>query len=301
MKILLLYLILVLCSYFFLGCESKGNINLISTENTSSQNIFEDTSSTNKYCWLKQYETKNMLVNRIPLPEGFERTTIERATFSDWLRHLPLKTGTPAVKLYNGALKYNQSAQFAVLDINVGKEDLQQCADAVMRLKAEYHFSKKENDRIHFNYTSGDNAEYSKWIEGYRPVVKNNKVSFVKSAPRDSSYKNFTAYLRQVFMYAGTSSLSKELQTVPLSTMQVGDVFIYGGFPGHAVIVLDMATHKKTGKRIFILAQSYMPAQDIHVLKNPNAANTPWYPLEFEGALETPEWTFQHTDLKRFK
>lgn len=35
--------------------------------------------------------------------------------------------------LYNGSQKPNQSVHYAVFDIDVGKEDLQQCADAVMR------------------------------------------------------------------------------------------------------------------------------------------------------------------------
>jgi hypothetical protein len=46
-------------------------------------------------------------------------------------------------------------------------------------------------------------------------------------------------------------------------------VIIRGGFPGHAVIVMNMAVTTE-GKKIYLLAQSYMPAQDIHVLINPN-------------------------------
>ena len=86
-----------------------------------------------------------------------------------------------------------------------------------------------------------------------------------------------------------------------ISEMRIGDVFIQGGFPGHAVIVVDMAKNKATGKKIFLLAQSYMPAQDIHILKNPNHdALDPWYELDFEGPLYTPEWTFGKDNLKRF-
>ncbi|MBN2610182.1 MAG: hypothetical protein JXB00_01355, partial [Bacteroidales bacterium] len=54
--------------------------------------------------------------------------------------------------------------------------------------------------------------------------------------------------------------------------------------------------------KVFLLAQSYMPAQDIQILKNPNDKSiSPWYSLDFEGDLITPEWTFKKTDLKRFK
>ena len=96
--------------------------------------------------------------------------------------------------------------------------------------------------------------------------------------------------------------MSKELHSVQdVNKMQVGDVFIKGGFPGHAVIVVDMAINEETGKKLFLLAQSYMPAQDIHILKNPaNSRLSPWYELDFGEVLYTPEWTFDRDDLRRF-
>ena len=104
-----------------------------------------------------------------------------------------------------------------------------------------------------------------------------------------------------VFAYAGTLSLAKELNTVSVGEMKIGDVFIQGGSPGHAVIVVDMAENITTGKKVFMLAQSYMPAQDIHVLKNPdNRKISPWYGVDFGEELNTPEWKFFKKDLKRF-
>ncbi len=89
--------------------------------------------------------------------------------------------------------------------------------------------------------------------------------------------------------------------SVNLNDIQIGDVFIQGGSPGHAVIVVDMAIDSNQNK-VFLLAQSYMPAQDIQILTNPNDRKlSPWYKVNFEGDLETPEWTFKKSDLKRFK
>jgi hypothetical protein len=82
--------------------------------------------------------------------------------------------------------------------------------------------------------------------------------------------------------------------------MVIGDIFIQGGFPGHAVLVTDIATNPRTGEKVFLLSQSYMPAQDIHILKNLNDPDlSPWYKLDFEDHLHTPEWTFYTDDLKR--
>ena len=147
---------------------------------------------------------------------------------------------------------------------------------------------------------------YRVWFANCRNLntirIKNDKVQWVASANATSSYTSFKQYLIKVFTYAGTYSLSKELKKVAhITDIQAGDVFIQGGFPGHAVIVIDVAQHPHTKEKIFMLAQSYMPAQEIHLLNNPSNANlSPWYSTTFEGNLHTPEWTFSKADLKRF-
>lgn len=254
------------------------------------------------YLWLKEDNRDNAIVNRITVPKGFERIPVSKSSFGNWLRHLPLKPAKPPVYLHDGRKKNNQSAHHAVLDIDVGKRDLQQCADAIIRLRAEYLYSRNNYDAIHFNFTSGDEASYQKWQKGYRPLVRGNQVKWRKKRGYDKSHRTFRKYINTVFMYAGSYSLSQELKTVNnIQEMQIGDIFIKGGFPGHAVIVVDMATHKTTGKKLFLLAQSYMPAQDVHILKNPSHDNlTPWYQLDFGEMLDTPEWVFNHKQLKRF-
>jgi hypothetical protein len=83
------------------------------------------------------------------------------------------------------------------------------------------------------------------------------------------------------------------------NALQIGDVFIQGGSPGHAVIVVDMAQNKQKGEKKFILAQSYMPAQEIQILKNPKGEGV-WFSDRELDPLETPEWTFSIGSLKRF-
>ena len=86
-----------------------------------------------------------------------------------------------------------------------------------------------------------------------------------------------------------------------MKTIQIGDVFILGGFPGHAVLVVDVCENKSTGEKLFLIQQSYMPAQEIHVLKNLNNSEiSPWYSVNFSGDLETPEWTFTKEQLMRW-
>ncbi len=258
------------------------------------------------YLWLKQqkrdYDPSQSIERRIPVPSGYRRETSENF-FQQWLRRLPLKQGKPPVRLYNGTRKPNQTAHHAVIDIDVGRKNLQQCADAVIRLRAEFLYSIHDFPVIHFNFTSGDRIDWTRWSRGERPMVRGNKVQWKQSGKTGISYPNFRHYLDTIFMYAGTLSLSKELKPVRnVEEMEIGDVFIQGGTPGHAVIVLDMAAKRDTGKKLFLLGQSYMPAQDIHVLKNPDSDTlSPWYPVDFGQTLHIPEWTFSKNNLMRFK
>ena len=83
-----------------------------------------------------------------------------------------------------------------------------------------------------------------------------------------------------------------------MKNLAIGDVFILGGSPGHAVIVVDLARNKN-GEKVFMLAQSYMPAQETQILRNPSDAFiSPWYRAESQSKLHTPEWTFKIDELK---
>ena len=176
-----------------------------------------------------------------------------------------------------------------------------QCADAVMLLRAEYLYQNKRYDEISFNFVDGFNAKYSKWRKGYRINVGDNSSSYYKATDESNTYETFRKYMDIVFAYSSTLSLDEELKSVNVEDMQIGDVFIKGGSPGHCVIVVDMVQNKKTGEKIFMLAQSYMPAQQTQLLINPNDKDlSPWCSLDFGKELKTPEWTFTRDQLKRF-
>jgi hypothetical protein len=217
-------------------------------------------------------------IGQIPLPVGFRRTADPPASFAAWLRDLTLKQDK-TVYLYNGFPKKNQLAQYAVLQLPRSNTDLQQCADVVMRLRAEYLFHCKRYDEILF--TDFDGRQYA-W--------KHN-----------NDRKAFELYLNNVFGFCGSASLEKQLTTVAdFSSIEPGDVLIRGGFPGHAVIVADLAVNDK-GEKIFMLIQGYQPAQDIHVLVNPmDKGLSPWYKMSSSDTIYTPEWVFYRSQLRRW-
>ena len=68
------------------------------------------------------------------------------------------------------------------------------------------------------------------------------------------------------------------------------------------MIVADVAVNKTTGKKIYLLAQGYMPAQDMHIVINPNSLTlSPWYEINDDEKIITPGWVFEKNQLKRWK
>lgn len=253
------------------------------------------------YPWLATYDPAQAIRNRIPSPPGMRRVQTQPGSFARWLRWLPLRPGRPAVRLFDGREKSNQSAHIAVVDLDVPPRNLQQCADSIIRLRAEYLYAHRRQDEISFHFTSGDLAEFSRWSQGYRPSVAGRNVTWRRTGAAGAAHADLARYLTSVFMYAGTLSLAKELRKADIRNVAIGDVFIRGGSPGHAVIVVDVAAGATGTGRAFILAQGFMPAQEMHILRNPASPNgPPWFPANPDTALVTPEYTFSADSLKRF-
>lgn len=250
-------------------------------------------------------EVGNTVAQRFTPPAGFDRVGAISGSFAAYLRDIRLKpTGEP-VHLYNGELKRTQNVHAAVVDLSVGKRDLQQCADAVMRLHAEHLYSSGSQDEIAFDFTNGFKAEWKRWRQGERIRVSGNTCTWTSGEKPDASHDQLLRYLETVFTYAGSLSLQHELDRstpVDLSAtdLRAGDVFIRGGSPGHAMIVMDVARHRN-GHTAFLLAQSYMPAQEIHLVKNVRHPEMgAWFIRDGDDRLYTPEWTFDWGDRRRW-
>jgi hypothetical protein len=229
----------------------------------------------------------NLVATRFRLPDGFSSAPMNPNSWGNYLRNLPLKPDGSDVLTYSGAAKANHQTYLAVVNLPIGTKDLHQCADAVMRLRAEYLFSQAKFNEIAFRQASGKTISYTTWLAGKTP-----------------GKTNLWTYLETVFNTCNTTSLKQQLVSKPLETLAIGDVFITGPPPGHshghAIIVVDKCVDKN-GKVKFMLAQSYMPAQEIQILDNPSNPGCPWYDLDFGTTLDTPEWDFSASQLKSFE
>jgi hypothetical protein len=244
-------------------------------------------------------EAQRTVAERFAAPNGCERVACAPGSFGAYLRALPLKPPASAVLHYDGTPKHRQDVHAAVLDISVGRKDLQQCADAVIRLRAEYLWATGRSDEIAFRFTNGFLAEWKRWKRGERIRVDGKRCTWAPSAQPDDSHEQLLRYLDIVFTYAGTLSLSRELVAAD-GQPRPGDVLIQGGSPGHAMLVVDAACGSDN-RWYVLLAQGYMPAQDIHVVRNTGQARQgAWFAWGEGDQLRTPEWTFAWGDLRRW-
>ncbi len=246
--------------------------------------------------WQTTQRGGDSIEKRFTPPKGFTRAAAPPESLATFLRSLPLLDGNPDVLLFDGTVKRYQRGHLAVVDIDVGKHDLQQCADAVMRLLAEHRFAQKLP--VCFTATSGDALPWERYARGERPSVTKNHVEWSARATADNGHDAFRGYLESVFTWAGTMSLQRDLTAVADSArLEPGDVFIVGGSPGHAVLVADVVENEAKEQR-FLLVQSYMPAQQIHVLRGQEGV---WFTLPEPGKdLPTPEWTFPSGSRRRY-
>jgi hypothetical protein len=233
---------------------------------------------------------------RFPPPDNFTRVNSEPGSFGDYLRKCRLKEDGAPVKLFDGSTK-SKKVWAAVLDMPILNRDLVQSAGAIIKLRAEYLYQVKEFDKIVFSLTSGVKVPFSRFSEGWRMEAKGDKTEWVQKGKRGTGREVFDEYLEFIYNHCGTASLSADMIKADIKDIQIGDVFLQSGTPGHGVIVADLAENPH-GIKAVLLAQGSMPSQEVHVLESYYMI-TPWFRVE-DAELKTPEWNFPQGSLMRF-
>lgn len=245
---------------------------------------------------------KNTIRERFSAPKGYTWIEEQPDSFGYFIENFKLKPYGSQILKYDGTPIAMQDVHEAVFDIDTGNKDLQQCADAAIRLRAEYLYKAKKFDEIKFHFTSGDLVSWNDYKNGIRAFVNGNSVSFRKTADFDDSYPNFRKYLDLIFNYAGTISLNKETKPVAkTSDLKTGDILITPGSPGHIVFISGVCQNKE-GERLFLLSEGFTPAQSIHMLSNPFDKNiSPWYRLDVNSSeTKTARYFFKPTNFRSF-
>jgi hypothetical protein len=246
--------------------------------------------------------TGQTVEHRFTPPPGYLRIPMEETSYATYLRSMPLLPHGAQVKYYDGTVKPNNGIYAGVVQIDVGLEDLQQAPEICIRLRGEYLFKQQQYNKISFTISNHKRVSYVSWVEGLKMII-DGKTYWTKSPTEADRYPTFKRYLEFIFTYGDVESLLDDVQRTSLEQIQPGDMFIQVARPGHVVVVLDVAENRTTGDRVFLLAQSYKPAQSLQILVNPEDANrSPWYSISaIDDKITTPEFIFYKRDLRRFR
>jgi hypothetical protein len=220
-------------------------------------------------------------------------------SFGAWLRTLPLAPAGTPVKSYLGrvVLPPDHPNLAAVVAIDIGNVDLQQCADSVIRLHAEWQYAEGRRDQS-YRAASGAAMPFARWARGERLVPDGMGFAWKASGRADAGRASFRRWLDGVFAFANTGSLARDGEPVAPDDLRPGDFVVQAGSPGHAVLVLDVA--RAGDRRALLLGQGFMPAQSFQVLRPGEGAA--WFLVEPGAtALDTPFWPpFPWKALRRF-
>lgn len=287
-KILLVLILLIVVGLAFQFKPIKETVNYVSKSVVSKTSLISKDSLT--------------ISSRVKIPIGYKRIVYSKGSFQEYLRNYSLKPFGSKIINYDNSEYYWQQGHIGILDIPVPKNGLQQCADALIRIRSEYLWDSNRKSEIGFNFTSGHYCSWTKYAQGYRPIIKGNKVTFSKSASANASKENFYKYLNLIYMYSGTLSLSQELKVISsVEDLEIGDMLIKGGSPGHIVMLGDAAINEK-GEKLFLLFQGNTPAQTVHLVKNLEDSDiSPWYKLKMNAVIPVSNYTFYDSKFARFK
>lgn len=216
-------------------------------------------------------------VGDIDAPVGYTRAT---GSYADFMRRLPLKKRGSKVQLYTGGDARFQWLSTGVIDLPM-LSNSEQCADMTMRLRAEYLFSQGRYSEIRFLDVNGNTLQYR----------------------GGSSRSALEAFLKRAYGVCSTFSVSRETEPRPIREVQPGDVLVYPARKiegmGHALIVIDVA--RKGDKVAVMCAEGNTPARELHIVRNPNPINNPWFFFDGdESMLWVSVFHFGKNELRHY-
>lgn len=277
------------------------------TANVYSQEPQEtDTPQTTTPVVVERLDESGMTVSsRINPPTGYSRIYGDEKSFAAFMRAYPLKNADAQVMQYDETPRADAKAA-AILDTTLGKKNHEGPAGAMARLIAEYLYNQERYSDISFTIGSKFNFTFDKWRKGNKLKIKDSDIEWVSGGTDSNSEENFKSYLTNLFVYISTTTLDKDLklvEDVDSEEIAVGDVFIGTNAEGKksAIMVADICQSAETGEKLMLLVQGGSPAQQLHIVENPNdALISPWYPCAFGAELITPDVTVRIEDRYRF-
>ena len=225
-------------------------------------------------------QASDTVATAFPPPAG--ATRVESDAFGAWLGKRIVKPRNEAIHTHDGRVVLHNGR---VIELDMVKGDLQQCADSAIRLRAEW--LREQSAPVVFHATSGDPMPWARFQKGERPYEEKGRLRWRADKPT-----TWEGYLTRVFIWAGTRSL--QYDTVRVETPRAGDLLVIPGSPGHAVVLMDVA--RRGEELLVLLGEGYMPAQEFHVELGPEDG---WW--NYTQGIELMHWDMRSAEIRRWK
>lgn len=225
------------------------------------------------------------VIGEISLPSyDYKRIEIEKNSFAEYLRNLPLKEkGSDVINYRGGIFKSSSDTSVAyVVNMNIMGRRLEQCMDILVRLYAEYLWSVKQIDSLILPLPGGYWLQWSDWRSGLRPVFNGIKMKMQRSIQHANLEKNYQSYLNIIYNESHTQQFFYAYQSLRRENVQIGDIIIKKGTKGHAVMIVDLAKNKE-GELIALIGNGDTPACQLFLLNY--KVDKPWIPLKFDQEI----------------
>ncbi len=230
------------------------------------------TAGTDWYPWLKNSPSDRpraatALRDQFHDPPGYQRIAVNPDTIGEWLRFLPIAPPeTPVVDVY-GKPAVVSIAGFvaAVVAIDLHAEE---SADALLRLHAEWKFSRGDRTSINYTSNSGRAIPFARWIAGERIVAKRQDWDWAfKAAPlANPTYTDLRNFLDAAYQWTDPRALAIQGKVLDASDVAPGDYFVHAGKDPTLVIVLDVAKNA-AGEPALLLGHVAAPHQNMYVMR----------------------------------
>ncbi len=203
----------------------------------------------NYVCTAAEVQTSKKSLSDIIVPGGYERINLEKGSFAEWMRNLPLKENNEILDYEGRAINSFFYSTYAVIAKNLlFKQDLEQCADFTMRFWHDYHKETGQEEKL--------------WLPNY-----NGKKVYWKDWKKAKN-KDLKSYLKHFMANSNSFSLKKGLNEIKEEEFLPGDIIVQNdsGGIGHVSVVFDICKNKDC-KKLYLIGFSFMPAQECHIEK----------------------------------
>ena len=275
--------------------QNKNNNTLSNNENTTQTTDAPNTAAPTQEEVLDPIiPSETTIGTRFNPPAGYKRVQVSNDSFGKYLRDFKLREYTTKPLAYDTAAKTlanNDSAPaVSVLDMDlINKSNLQEAANSVIRLYAEFLYKQGRFDDIAFNLltTPAFRLDFRTWSEGGRLIEEGNSITWCKEhgehcKHRDvdtgTEYGVFKYYMQNVMLHSNISSLPSNMKSVSMNEVTVGDIIVYADSKIPDIIV-DMAENAD-GSKLLLIARGGNPASEIFIVRNEsNSDLNPWHDM----------------------